>query len=92
VSQVAGSEPIRFVARYYLYQGSSVQSQGLSVTTTVMAKLTRYTSFEELKSDIQPNTLTEAERDRVYTELEEFIKLLQEDLAAKKKAKRSNGQ
>jgi hypothetical protein len=58
----------------------------------VMAKLTRYTSFEELKSDIQPNTLTEAERNRVYTELEEFIKLLQQDLAAKKKAKRSNGQ
>jgi hypothetical protein len=57
-----------------------------------MAKLTRYSSFEELKSDIQPNTLTEVERDRVYTELEEFIKLLQQDLAAKKKAKRSNGQ
>jgi hypothetical protein len=57
-----------------------------------MAKLTRYNSFEELKSDIQPNTRTEAERDRVYTELEEFIKLLQQDLAAKKKAKRSDGQ
>ena len=55
-----------------------------------MAKLTRYSSFEELKSDIQPNTRTEAERDRVYTELEEFIKLLQQDLAAKKKAKRFN--
>ncbi|MDO7851649.1 hypothetical protein [Hymenobacter convexus] len=92
MSQAAGSEPIWFVARYYLYQGLSAQSQELSVTTTVMAKLTRYTSFEELKSDIQPNTLTEAERDRVYTELEEFIKLLQQDLAAKKKAKRSNGQ
>lgn len=57
-----------------------------------MAKLTRYSSFEELKADIQPNTRTEAERDRVYTELEEFIKILQQDLAAKKKAKRSNGQ
>jgi hypothetical protein len=57
-----------------------------------MAKLTRYNSFEELKSDIQPNTLTEVERDRTYAELEEFIKLLQQDLAAKKKAKRSNGQ
>ncbi|MGI4867772.1 MAG: hypothetical protein ACRYFZ_27900 [Janthinobacterium lividum] len=57
-----------------------------------MAKLTRYSSFEALKSDIQPNTRTEAERDRVYAELEEFIKLLQQDLAAKKEAKRSNGQ
>jgi len=57
-----------------------------------MAKLTRYTSFEALKSDIQPATLTAAERDRVYTEFEEFIKLLQQDLAAKKKAKRSNEQ
>ena len=57
-----------------------------------MVKLTRYSSFEALKSDIQPNTRTEAERDRVYAELEEFIKLLQQDLAAKKKAKCSNGQ
>jgi tRNA1(Val) A37 N6-methylase TrmN6 len=57
-----------------------------------MAKLTRYNSFEELKADIQPNTRTEAERNRTYAELEEFIKLLQQDLAAKKKAKRSNGQ
>jgi len=57
-----------------------------------MAKLTRYNSFEALKSDIQANTRTEAERDRVYSELEEFIKLLQQDLAAKKKAKRTNGQ
>lgn len=57
-----------------------------------MAKLTKYTSFEELKSDVQPNTLTEVERDKVYAELEEFIKLLQQDLAAKKKAKLSNGQ
>ena len=62
-----------------------------------MAKLTRYSSFEALKSDIQPNTLTEAERDKVYAEKvyaepEEFIKLLQQDLAAKKKVKRSNGQ
>lgn len=57
-----------------------------------MEKLTRYNSFKELKSDIQPNTRTEAERDRVYAEFEEFIKLLQQDLAAKKKAKRSNGQ
>jgi hypothetical protein len=56
-----------------------------------MAKLTRYSSFEELKADIQPNTRTEAERDRVYADFEEFIKLLQQDLAAKKKAKRSNG-
>jgi hypothetical protein len=55
-----------------------------------MAKLTRYSSFEELKADIQPNTRTEAERDKVYTELEEFIKLLQQDLAAKKKAKRAS--
>ena len=50
-----------------------------------MAKQTRYSSFEELKSDIQPNTRTEAERDKVYTELEEFIKLLQCDLDTKKK-------
>ena len=53
-----------------------------------MAKLTRYSSFEELKADIQPNTRTEAERDRVYTELEEFIKLLQQGLAAKSKSKK----
>jgi hypothetical protein len=51
-----------------------------------MAKLTRYTSFEALKSDIQPNTRTEAERDRVYTELEEFVKLLRDSIAARKKA------
>jgi hypothetical protein len=50
-----------------------------------MAKLTRYTSFEALKSDIQPNTRTEAERDNVYAELEGFIKLLREDLAVKNK-------
>jgi hypothetical protein len=92
VSQVAGSEPIWFVARYYLYQGSPFQSRGLSATITVMTKLTKYTSFEELKSDVQPNTLTEAERDKAYAELEKFIKLLQQDLAAKKKAKLSNGQ
>jgi hypothetical protein len=57
-----------------------------------MAKLTRYTSFEALKSDIQPSTLTDAERDSVYAEFEEVIKLLQQQLAAKKKAKCSNGQ
>ena len=51
-----------------------------------MAKLTRYSSFEELESDIQPNTRTEAERDRVYAELEEFIKLLRESIVARKKA------
>jgi len=43
-----------------------------------------------LKVDIQPNTRTEAERDKVYAELGEFIKLLQQDLAAKKRAKRNN--
>jgi hypothetical protein len=71
---------------------SLARFSGSSANNPVMAKLTRYSSFEELKLDIQPNTLTKAAQDRVYAELEEFIKLLQQDLAAKKKAKRSNGQ
>ncbi|GAB3577670.1 hypothetical protein [Hymenobacter daeguensis] len=50
-----------------------------------MEKLTKYTSFEALKSDIQPNTLTEAERDRVYADFEEFINLLKHNLAVKKR-------
>jgi hypothetical protein len=53
-----------------------------------MAKLTRYSSFEELKSDIQPNTLTEAERDRVYAELEEGMKILRSAFLAQKALKK----
>jgi hypothetical protein len=52
-----------------------------------MAKLTRYSSFEELKSAPLENSLTPAERDKVYAELEEFIKILRESLAAQKKLK-----
>lgn len=51
-----------------------------------MAKLTRYNSFEELKSAPVEKPLTSAERDRVYTEFEEFIELLRESIAARKKA------
>ena len=51
-----------------------------------MAKLTRYNSFEELKSAPVENPLTPAERDRVYAELEEFIKLLRESITARKNA------
>jgi hypothetical protein len=51
-----------------------------------MAKLTRYSSFEELKSAPVENPLTPAKLDRVYAELEEFIKLLRDSIAARKKA------
>jgi hypothetical protein len=53
-----------------------------------MAKLTRYSSFEELKADIQPNTLTEAERDRVYAELEDGMKILRSAFIAQKALKK----
>lgn len=51
-----------------------------------MAKLTRYNSFEELKSAPEEKPLTSAERDRVYTEFEKFIELLRESIATRKKA------
>jgi hypothetical protein len=51
-----------------------------------MAKLTRYSSFEELKSAPIENPLTPAERDRVYAELEEVVGILKESIAARKKA------
>ena len=55
-----------------------------------MAKLTRFTSFEELKSDAQEAKATPAERDKAHTEFEEFIKILQRELAAKKKVQSSD--
>ncbi len=55
-----------------------------------MAKLTRYTSFEALKSDIQPVKLTQTDSARAHAEFEEFIKILQRELAAKKTAKSSD--
>jgi hypothetical protein len=50
-----------------------------------MAKLTRCNSFGELKSAPLENPLTPAERDRVYAELEEFIRILREPMATRKK-------
>ncbi|MBO2010155.1 hypothetical protein [Hymenobacter negativus] len=55
-----------------------------------MAKLTRYTSFEALKSDIQPAKLNQADSAKAHAEFEEFVKLLQRELAAKKSAKPSD--
>jgi hypothetical protein len=55
-----------------------------------MAKLTRFTSFEELKSDTEEAKATPAARDKAHAEFEEFVKLLQRELAAKKKGQSYN--
>lgn len=55
-----------------------------------MAKLTRFTSFEALKSDAEEAKATPAARDKAHAEFEEFIKILQRELAAKNKSKACN--
>ncbi|MDF7814146.1 hypothetical protein [Hymenobacter sp. YC55] len=55
-----------------------------------MAKLTRFTSFEALKSDAEEAKATPAARDKAHAEFEEFIKILQRELAAKKKVQSSD--
>jgi hypothetical protein len=57
-----------------------------------MAKLTRYPSFEALKSDAPATKATAKERDKAHAAFEASIKLLQREMDAKKKRKPSDGQ
>ena len=52
-----------------------------------MAKLTRYSSFEELKAAPLENPLAPAERAKVHAEFEAMMKRLQQEFAAQKKLK-----
>jgi hypothetical protein len=55
-----------------------------------MAKLTRYSSFEELKSAPLENLLAPAERAKAHAEFEALMKCLQQEFAAQKKLKSSD--
>jgi hypothetical protein len=55
-----------------------------------MAKLTRYSSFEELKSAPLENLLAPAERAKAHAEFEALMKRLQQEFAAQKKLKSSD--
>lgn len=53
-----------------------------------MAKLTRYNSFEELKSAPVENPLTPAESAKAYAEFEEAMKILRSAFLAQKALKK----
>lgn len=53
-----------------------------------MAKLTRYSSFEELKSAPLENPLTPVESAKAHAELEEVMKLLRREFLAQKALKK----
>jgi hypothetical protein len=57
-----------------------------------MAKLTRYNSFEALKSDAPATKATSKERDEAHAAFEKFVQLLQREMEAKEKLKTSDGQ
>jgi hypothetical protein len=56
-----------------------------------MAKLTRYSSFEELKSAPLENPLTPAESAKAHADFEALMRRLQQEFATQKKLKPSNG-
>jgi hypothetical protein len=59
-----------------------------SVNSTVMAKPTRYNSFEELKSAPLENPLAQAESAKAHAVFEELMRRLQQEFAAQKKSTR----
>ena len=56
-----------------------------------MAKLTRHTNFEALKSEAQSNKATQAKDKKLSLEFEDFLNLLQNEYSNKKKIKTSYG-
>ena len=50
-----------------------------------MAKLTRYSSFEELKSSSESNKIDSKEKNRRLLEYKAFIDLLKKNIVVKKK-------
>ena len=52
-----------------------------------MKKLTRYTTFEALKADVQSGDATSETENRRAAEFENFLNLLRKELLLRKKAK-----
>ena len=59
---------------YYLWPVASV---AVSVTLSLMAKLTRHPSFQALKAAAPPTRVPAAVRDQAHADFEAFIRLLQ---------------
>jgi len=56
-----------------------------------MAKLTRYTNFEALKSDVKLSKIASIKGNKQLSELEAFLKQLMRELPVKKKTKITDG-
>ncbi len=56
-----------------------------------MTKLTRYTNFEDLKSDAKSDETASIKNNKVLLEFEAFLNLLHDKFSVKKKTKNANG-
>ena len=84
---LAGCKP--YVTPKILAAVSFVAYQ-LTLDNPDMAKLTRYSSFEEMKAAPLDNPLTPAESAKAHAEFEVLMRRLQQEFAAQKKRKSSN--
>lgn len=57
----------------------------------VMVKLTRHTSFQDLKLETKTVNTTTIKKEKLMLEFEAFLNLLQREFAIKKKTKTANG-
>lgn len=83
MSTVETSRPTVYVL-VYLYSN-------LKAKLATMAKLTRYTSFKDLKSDENVSRSLPAGNEKLKSEFEAFLNSLQREHSAKKTSTRSYG-